>query len=86
VIDVVALVVGGKLKVRWTYGEELHERETIERLSQRFLARLQSLIAHCLSEEAFGYTPSDFPLARLDEEKLKDVSELIAEIDEAEER
>ena len=60
----------GRLRVAWTYSENLHRRETVERLATGYLASLRSLIAHCLAPGAGGYTPSDFPLARLDQGTL----------------
>jgi hypothetical protein len=35
---------------------------TIEKLASSYIGSLESLIAHCVSEEAGGYTPSDFAL------------------------
>ena len=35
-----------------------------------YLQQLRALIAHCQSPEAVGYTPSDFPLARLSQKQL----------------
>ena len=64
-LDVNASVLGGRLNVRFTYSENQHRRATIEALAARFLAALRALIAHCLAPEAGGYTPSDFPRARL---------------------
>jgi non-ribosomal peptide synthase protein (TIGR01720 family) len=31
---------------------------------------LRAVIAHCTTPEAGGFTPSDFPLAQLDQEEL----------------
>ncbi len=59
-LDVTASVGGGKLAVQWTYGEARHERATVERVAEGFMAALRGLIAHCLSPDAGGYTPSDF--------------------------
>ncbi|MCP4663921.1 MAG: non-ribosomal peptide synthetase, partial [bacterium] len=59
-------VADGCLRLTWTYSENLHHRTTIEDWAERFLAALRTLIRHCLSPEAGGYTPSDFPLAGLD--------------------
>ncbi|AUX29427.1 MULTISPECIES: non-ribosomal peptide synthase/polyketide synthase [Sorangium] len=64
-LDIQAWVAGGLLRIRWTYSENLHRRATIERLAQRFMEALRALLAHCLSPEAGGRTPSDYPLARL---------------------
>jgi non-ribosomal peptide synthase protein (TIGR01720 family) len=63
----------------WTYSENLHRAATIERLAQAYRDELRSLIAHCLSPEAGGYTPSDFPSAGLDQRGL---DALIAQLTE----
>ena len=42
----------------------------MEALAEGFLAELQVLIEHCLAPGAGGYTPSDFPLARLTQGEL----------------
>ncbi|MDI3292135.1 condensation domain-containing protein, partial [Polyangium sp. 15x6] len=60
----------GRLRFEWTYSSVVHDASTVERLAARFVASLRRLIAHCTSGEAFGYTPSDFPLARLGQEGL----------------
>ncbi|MFT3774237.1 MAG: amino acid adenylation domain-containing protein [Minicystis sp.] len=73
VLDVQASVRGGKLRIRITYSENRHERATIEALLDRFVSALRGLIAHCLSPEAGGYTPSDFQKANLSQEELDDV-------------
>jgi amino acid adenylation domain-containing protein/non-ribosomal peptide synthase protein (TIGR01720 family) len=59
-LDVTASVAGGRLSVQWRYSEARHLRGTVERLAEGYLAELRALIAHCLSPEAGGYTPSDF--------------------------
>ncbi len=64
-LDVAANVSAGALRVRFAYSEARHERATIERLAEGFLASLRALIAHAISPEAGGYTPADFPRARL---------------------
>ncbi|HSS49492.1 MAG TPA: condensation domain-containing protein, partial [Thermoanaerobaculia bacterium] len=72
-LDVGGAVAGGQLQVLFGYSGDLYHRSTIERLAERFVASLRSLIAHCRSvveREAAVYTPSDFPLARLDGEVL----------------
>ena len=79
-IEVNSRVVQGKLEIIWTYSEKFHNRETIEQLGQSYLTALQSLITHCQSPEAGGFTPSDFPEANLNQEDLDNfLSSLIAE-------
>ncbi|HJT56496.1 MAG TPA: amino acid adenylation domain-containing protein [Ktedonobacteraceae bacterium] len=69
-LDINSLVVDEQLRVECTYSEGLHHRTTIERLAQDFLEALRVLITHCTSSEAGGYTPSDFPQARLSQQTL----------------
>jgi natural product biosynthesis luciferase-like monooxygenase protein/amino acid adenylation domain-containing protein/non-ribosomal peptide synthase protein (TIGR01720 family)/FkbM family methyltransferase len=66
-IDVSGLVADGRLRVNWVYSDRLHRRETIAALAESFRDALSSLVAHCRSAAAGGFTPSDFPLARLDQ-------------------
>ncbi|MEA2692091.1 MAG: hypothetical protein QOJ16_1478, partial [Acidobacteriota bacterium] len=69
-LEVSGLVLGERLRLDFTYSAELHRAATMEALAQDFLAELQALIDHCLAPEAGGYTPSDFPLAQLDQREL----------------
>ncbi|MEA5622684.1 non-ribosomal peptide synthetase [Nostoc sp. UHCC 0251] len=68
-IAIDAIVLEGKLQLNWTYSENVHKRATIEHLAENFHATLRGIIRHCLSVGG-GYTPSDFPLAKLNQEQL----------------
>ena len=70
VLSVDGQVYGGELVLRWTFSRERHDQQTIGALAEAYLAELQSLIVHCLTGEAGGLTPSDFPLARLTQPQL----------------
>ncbi|MBD2040609.1 non-ribosomal peptide synthetase [Microcoleus sp. FACHB-672] len=59
-LEINGFVVSEKLQIDWTYSQEIHQQSTIENLAQGFMAKLQTLIAHCQSPDAGGYTPSDF--------------------------
>ncbi|NJO51662.1 MAG: hypothetical protein HC840_22085 [Leptolyngbyaceae cyanobacterium RM2_2_4] len=72
-LDVSGFILAGRLQLNWVYCESLHERDTIEHLAHRCLTQLRSLIHHCLSPNAGGYTPSDFPLATLDQPQLDEL-------------
>ncbi|MEU1038519.1 non-ribosomal peptide synthase/polyketide synthase [Streptomyces sp. NPDC005907] len=67
VLDVVARVEGGRLEVTWYYSAGLHRRETVADLAEGMLAALGNLVTHCSRPGAGGRTPSDFPLARVDQ-------------------
>ncbi|MGI2906693.1 condensation domain-containing protein, partial [Tolypothrix sp. VBCCA 56010] len=76
-LDVSGLILEGQLRLNWTYSEKVHLDSTVESLAHKFLQALQALIAHCLSPEVGGYTPSDFPVADLSQ---TDLDELIAQL------
>ncbi|MFL6293499.1 MAG: amino acid adenylation domain-containing protein, partial [Thermoanaerobaculia bacterium] len=63
------MVLDDRLRASWTWDPGRHLPATAERLARGFLAELEALAAHCLSE-AGGYSPSDFPLAGLDQAAL----------------
>jgi amino acid adenylation domain-containing protein/non-ribosomal peptide synthase protein (TIGR01720 family) len=69
-LDINGIIVQGQLQIDWTYSKNSHQYATIKNLAQEFIEVLRSLIAHCLSPEVGGYTPSDFPLARLTQAQL----------------
>lgn len=69
-MEVVAIVVSGKLQVNWTYSEAIHQRVTVETLANSFVKALRSLITHCQSSGSEGFTPSDFPQANLNQQNL----------------
>jgi len=73
-IEVAGRVLEGRLRISWRYSEALHERSTIERLAWAYIDALKGLIDHCRSSEAGGFTPSDFPLAGLDQAQLEKIA------------
>lgn len=66
-------VTQGKLQLSWAYSNAVHQASTVENLAQKFLSALRSLIAHCQCPTAGGYTPSDFPLVKLDRASLDEL-------------
>ncbi|MBC2379690.1 non-ribosomal peptide synthetase [Pseudomonas sp. WS 5106] len=69
-LSVDSQVYGGELVLRWTFSRERHDQHTIRELAEAYVAELQSLVAHCLKDDAGGLTPSDFPLAHLTQAQL----------------
>src|SRR5207248_8211530 len=69
-LEINAVVAAGQLSVDFTYSERQYRRETIETIAARYVATLRAILSHCTSAEAGGYTPSDFPLAKLDQASL----------------
>ena len=60
----------GCLQLSWRYGTERFDRDVVQALAERYLATLGGLIDHCLSPDAAGVTPSDFPLATVSQSQL----------------
>ena len=69
-LSINSLVADGRLRLDWGYSEAVHRRRTIERLARNYIEALRSLIHHCTSAGAGGYTPSDFVEAGLDQDGL----------------
>ncbi|MEH1980825.1 MAG: amino acid adenylation domain-containing protein [Nostoc sp.] len=77
-LTVNGLVVEGRLKLEWQYSEHFHSWATVEKLANQYIEALETIIAHCLSPDAGGYTPSDFPEVEFSQEAL---DELLVEIE-----
>ncbi|MBP2328530.1 amino acid adenylation domain-containing protein/non-ribosomal peptide synthase protein (TIGR01720 family) [Kibdelosporangium banguiense] len=61
---------GNTLRLYWSYSANRHTEDTVRRLAERYLAHLTDLIDHCVAGGTIGATPSDFPLAGLDQPVL----------------
>ena len=69
-LEVIGLVADDQLKLMWHYSKNLHRRESVAALANEYMSRLRGLIVHCCSRQDREFTPSDFPLANLDQQKL----------------
>ncbi|HYS04987.1 MAG TPA: amino acid adenylation domain-containing protein [Candidatus Dormibacteraeota bacterium] len=69
-LEIGGYVASGRLRVNWKYGGKVHSRAGIQALARRFEKELRALLALGGRPEASAYTPSDFPLARLDQEAV----------------
>ncbi|ACK73818.1 amino acid adenylation domain protein (plasmid) [Gloeothece citriformis PCC 7424] len=74
-LDINGFVLEGQLRLNWTYSHQIHASKTIERLADGFIDALRSIITHCQSPNAGGYTPRDFPQAKLNQ---KDLNKLLS--------
>jgi non-ribosomal peptide synthase protein (TIGR01720 family) len=72
-LEVNGYLVDGQLQMHWTYSEGIHRRDTIEGLAQGFIEALRTLIVHCQSPDASGFTPSDFPQMKLSQQELDEL-------------
>ncbi|GHF53719.1 amino acid adenylation domain-containing protein/non-ribosomal peptide synthase protein (TIGR01720 family) [Amycolatopsis bartoniae] len=66
-LDVIGVVEAGQLRLTWEYSADVHEETTVRGLAERTAGALREIVAHCAEPGTGGRTPSDFPLARLDQ-------------------
>ena len=67
-LDCIAEVRGGRMRVHWKYSSAVHRRETIERLADGFNAALRSLLP---GQPAGAEAAAAFPLSGLDGPELE---------------
>ncbi|HVG07844.1 MAG TPA: amino acid adenylation domain-containing protein [Thermoanaerobaculia bacterium] len=73
-LDVNCSIAGGVFTAAFKYSRGCYQDSTIERLATGFRESLRELVRHCVSVGFGGFTPSDFPLARLDQRMLDDLA------------
>ncbi|MEU4805248.1 non-ribosomal peptide synthase/polyketide synthase [Actinosynnema sp. NPDC023587] len=73
-LDITAAVADGELALDWEYSTETHDESAVRALADRMVDALRGIVAHCASAGAWGRTPSDFPLARLDQAQVDRVA------------
>jgi amino acid adenylation domain-containing protein/non-ribosomal peptide synthase protein (TIGR01720 family) len=78
-LDISGVVADGELALTWQYGDEVHDESTVRRLAGRLMDALREIIDHCGQSGAAGATPSDFPLARLDQAGVDRVVGLVGD-------
>ncbi|MCQ9427427.1 amino acid adenylation domain-containing protein, partial [Pseudomonas sp. LJDD11] len=66
-------VYGGELRLGWSFSREMFRQETIERLADEYAQELEQLVEHCISADTCALTPSDVPLAGLNQAQLDDL-------------
>jgi amino acid adenylation domain-containing protein/non-ribosomal peptide synthase protein (TIGR01720 family) len=81
--EVRTYITDGKLRITWVYSNALHRSATVDKLIEGFVDTLQKLITLSASTEAERFSPSDFPLAGLDEKGLLELEYALAETGES---
>ncbi len=81
-LEINGFVADGQLHMEWRYSPDVHREDTVRRLANRFETVLVALIEHCMAPGSGVVSPSDFPLARLDEEKLDKLSQVLGKLDQ----
>jgi non-ribosomal peptide synthase protein (TIGR01720 family) len=76
-IEIDAAVYDGRLEATFRYSAARYREETIAAVSALWRDALRELIAHCLSPDAGGYTPSDFTDVALAADELDSILEAL---------
>jgi non-ribosomal peptide synthase protein (TIGR01720 family) len=64
---VVAVVDHDRLRFTWYHRGGRDAAATVRRLAEETVGNLREIVEHCAQPDAGGRTPSDFPLAQLDQ-------------------
>ena len=81
-LDIYGIVINDQLKIGWRFSQNLFDETEIEKLVKRNIENLEKIIEFCLQEKNRGFTPSDFPLANLDQEQLDKIVERYSDIED----
>jgi non-ribosomal peptide synthase protein (TIGR01720 family) len=69
-IEIVALIKDGRLRIEFTYSANRHNRETIEGWIKDYLAAVREFTEQCSTADPGKPTPSDYPSARVSQRDL----------------
>jgi len=72
-LNIIGSVSGGALRLEWTYSENRHLRETVEKVAETYVAELRALITLSRKAGTESFSPSDFPSAKLSHDDLSKV-------------
>ncbi|MFZ1006516.1 MAG: condensation domain-containing protein, partial [Candidatus Sulfotelmatobacter sp.] len=81
--EVSTFIRDGKLEMNWIYSNALHKSATANKLADEFIESVRELIALSTSTETERFSPSDFPLAGLDEKGLLELEYALSAADHA---
>ncbi len=74
-LEVDCYIDEGQLQIEWTYNHQCYQYETIDKLAMAMKEQIIRLTEHCMAQTQTTYTPSDFPLARLNVETLRQLQQ-----------
>ncbi|GIV95380.1 MAG: hypothetical protein KatS3mg057_0037 [Herpetosiphonaceae bacterium] len=82
-IDVLVTIRQDRLELNWRFNDSRYRPETIEQLALYCSEAIKQLVTNRQDAEGATYTPSDFPMAQLDSQKL---NKLIANVSRSQRR
>jgi non-ribosomal peptide synthase protein (TIGR01720 family) len=78
-LEINAAVRNGQLLVNWTWASDCQPSLPVEQIAKNYIIQLRSLIQYCLATKR-THSPSDFPLAKIDQRQLDRLSARTAEV------
>ena len=75
-------VYNGELLVNWTFSKQMFDAESIQALADSYSRELAKLVEHCCAAHNHGVTPSDFALAKLDQQQLDNLPVVAVDIED----
>ena len=72
-LDINGGIYNGELSLEIAYSREIHKKHTISTLCENYKQALCELIVATENSQRSVYTPSDFSLANLDQQKLNKI-------------
>ncbi|WP_033442424.1 non-ribosomal peptide synthase/polyketide synthase [Saccharothrix sp. NRRL B-16314] len=74
-LDITAAVSAGELVVDWEYSTDVHDEAEVRALADGMADALRGIVAFCARPDAWGRTPSDFPLAALTADQVDRITD-----------
>ncbi len=76
-LEINGLIRDARLRFYWYYNTKIHQTATIKTVAEELINAMRTIISRSKSLESEAHTPSDFPLAKLDQRKLNKLSKLV---------
>ncbi|HHN0067295.1 TPA: non-ribosomal peptide synthetase, partial [Pseudomonas aeruginosa] len=75
-------VFDGELSIDWSFSSQMFGEDQVRRLADDYVAELTALVDFCCDSPRHGATPSDFPLAGLDQARLDALPVALEEVED----
>jgi len=80
--EINAYVRQGRLCIEWNYSSSIDAEPEMERRADLLINTLNEMIEHCTNQDEGRATPSDFPMADVDQQELDRVAAMLSQLDD----
>lgn len=77
-LEIDCSILNETFQAAWKYSANIHEAQTIQTLATYFIEALENIIQFCASRQMASFTPSDFPLVKLQQAQLTQLASKVA--------